>query len=175
MFQNIREGDRQAFNDFYFSHHAKLYHYIIRYTKNEWLAEETVQLSFVKLWETRENLSTTYSLSAQLFRIAKSILIDLLRKQSVRKTVPLQPEAEVYNLPATSGTTYQEAKNDLEYTLRVIKEMPAIQQKVFSYSRIEDFSHKEIADKLSISPKTVETHISRANKRLRKIFFLFFG
>lgn len=175
LVQNMKRGDRKSFHDFYFDQHARLYQYIYKYSRSEWLAEETVQISFVKLWETRENLSSSYTLSTQLFRIAKSTLIDLLRKNAVRKTERLPDHSDVYNIPSSAAQpAYSEIKDELEYTLRAIRNMPDIQQKVFSYSRIDDFSHKEIAEKLSISPKTVETHITRAVKRLKKAMTLLF-
>lgn len=169
--QNMKDGDRQAFHDFYFDQHAKLYHYIFRYIRSAWIAEETVQMSFVKLWETREKLSPGYSLTTQLFRIAKSTLIDLLRKNALRKTEPL-PEYDIAASPAEH--TCPEAKDELKHVLNVIRKMPPAQQKAFSYSRIDDFSHKEIAEKLSISTKTVETHITRAVKHLKKTIHLLF-
>jgi len=46
--------------------------------------------------------------------------------------------------------------------------MPDMQKKVFEMSRFEEKSHREIATALSISIKTVETHISRALKFLRQ-------
>jgi len=171
MLQNMKEGDIRVFHDFYFDQHAKLYHYIFKYTRSAWLAEETVQMSFVKLWETREKLSPAHSLTTQLFRIAKSTLIDLLRKNAIRKTEPL-PEYDVAGSPAEA--LYPEIKDELEHILNVIRKMPNAQQKAFSYSRIDDFSHKEIAEKLSISTKTVETHITRAVKHLKKAIHLLF-
>ncbi|MBO9619274.1 MAG: RNA polymerase sigma factor, partial [Niabella sp.] len=89
MLEKIKEGDEPSFYAFYNAYHARLYQYIFKYTRSEWLAEETVQLSFIKLWECRETLSAEYSLSTQLFRIAKCTLIDLLRKESVRKAIVL--------------------------------------------------------------------------------------
>ncbi|MBS1750396.1 MAG: sigma-70 family RNA polymerase sigma factor [Bacteroidetes bacterium] len=173
--QNIKEGNRQAFHDFYFDQHAKLYYYILKYTRSEWLAEETVQMSFVKLWENRENLSASYSLSIQLFRIAKSIVIDLLRRNAVRKTERLPDQADLHHIfQSSTEQSYPEIKNELEYVRNVIRKMPEVQQQVFSYSRIDGFSHKEIAEKLSISVKTVETHITRAVKHLKKSLSLFF-
>lgn len=173
--QNIIRGDRQAFHDFYFEQHAKLYHYILRYTRSEWLAEETVQMSFVKLWESRETLSASYSLSTQLFRIAKSTVIDLLRKRAVRKTEHLPDLEDSHHIsPDAVVQPRPEIKDELEYVRTVIRRMPQVQQQVFSYSRIDGFSHKEIAEKLSISVKTVETHITRAVKHLRKSISSFF-
>jgi RNA polymerase sigma-70 factor (ECF subfamily) len=50
----------------------------------------------------------------------------------------------------------------------LVRRMPDMQKKVFEMSRFEEKSHREIAAALSISIKTVETHISRALKFLRQ-------
>lgn len=167
LLQSLKGGDRESFHTLYFMHHARLYQYIFKYTRSEWLAEETVQLSFVKIWETKENLSLSYNFSTQLFRTAKSILIDLLRKESLRRAENTEAYIQVEDERAPAHA-YTELKEELEHTLGVIKTMPPVQQEVFSYSRIHDLSHKEIAEKLSISTKTVETHITRAVKHLKK-------
>lgn len=174
MLQGLKEGNRKVFHDFYFEHHARLYHYILKYTRSEWLAEETVQLSFVKLWETRKALSASYSLSTQLYRIAKSILIDLLRKNVVRKTESLHEHIDLCEVASVPEKSSMEAKDELNHVLAIIRKMPPMQQKVFSYSRLDNFSHKEIAEKLSISTKTIETHIGKAVKRIKKSIPLFF-
>lgn len=174
MLQNVKRGDRNAFHDFYFAYHARLYYYVIKFTRSTWLAEETVQLSFVKLWETRENLSSSHSLSSQLFRIAKSTLIDLLRKNSIRETECISHDIDIYSITGTEELTRTETKDELQHAMNIIKQMPPVQQQVFSYSRIHNFSHKEIAEKLSISTKTVETHITRAIKQLKKAVPLIF-
>lgn len=51
--------------------------------------------------------------------------------------------------------------------------MPEMQKKVFEMSRFDEKTHREIAVALSISIKTVETHISRALKFLRQNLTLF--
>ncbi|MFT3705595.1 MAG: sigma-70 family RNA polymerase sigma factor [Agriterribacter sp.] len=173
LLQNLKLGDRESFHTLYFMYHARLYQYIYKYTRSEWLAEETVQLSFVKIWETKENLSISYSFSTQLFRVAKSIVIDLLRKEAVRSVQSTTVHADIENIQSPEYVS-AESKEALNYALHVINEMPPVQRQVFSYSRIDDLSHKEIAQKMSISTKTVETHITRALKQLKKAIPLFY-
>ena len=166
----IKKGSREAFYTVFHEYNAKLYQYIYRCTRNAWYAEETVQLSFIRLWEKREGLSDDYSLSTQLFRIAKSTLIDLSRKEKLRDTRELSDTF-------VSGPTESERllyKEQLEKALSAIEELPDQSKKVFRLSRLEDLSHKEIGARLSISPKTVESHITRALRHLRKNFFFFF-
>ncbi|HVU95373.1 MAG TPA: sigma-70 family RNA polymerase sigma factor [Puia sp.] len=165
----IRKGDRKAFYSAFDEYNIKLHQYIYRYTGNAWYAEETVQLSFIRLWDKRESLSEHYSLSIQLFRIAKSILIDLQRKEKLRDTRELSDTF-------ISGPTESERlmyKEQLEKVLSAIDELPDQSKKVFQLSRLDDLSHKAISEQLSISPKTVESHITRALKHLRKTLKLF--
>jgi RNA polymerase sigma-70 factor (ECF subfamily) len=162
--KEIKEGNRLAFSKVFEEYHLKLYQYIYRYTQSAWYAEETVQLSFVKLWEKRETLSEQYDISTQLFRIAKSTLIDLLRKESIRCTQELS-DTFISGTPTEDKVIYKE---QLENVLSAIEELPSQSREVFKLSRLGDLSHKDISRQLSISPKTIEGHISRALKSLRK-------
>ncbi|MGJ7030362.1 RNA polymerase sigma factor [Niabella hirudinis] len=171
MLQKIREGDHDSFYEFYNLFHARLYQYIYKHTRSEWLAEETVQLSFIKIWEQREKLSTEYGLSTQLFRVAKSTLIDLLRKNRIREVVRLPHSESVTG--QNSAMTAIEMKDDLKQVMKAIHNLPVMQQEVLTQTRINNLSHKETAALLSISPKTIETHITRAVRRLKKTLHFF--
>jgi len=167
--REIKEGNLRAFYAVFDAYHERLYLYIYNYTQSAYYAEETVQLTFIKLWEKREGLSEEYSLSTQLFRIAKSIVIDLIRKEKVRDTREL---SDIY----ISGPSEDERlilKEELRNVLSAIDQLPAQCQEVFKLSRLNQLSHKEISAQLSISPKTIETHISKALKYLRKTMTLF--
>jgi RNA polymerase sigma-70 factor (ECF subfamily) len=166
----IKEGNRLAYSKVFEEYHLKLYQYIYKYTRSTWYAEETVQLSFVKLWEKRETLSEEHDISTQLFRIAKSTLIDLLRKESLRCTRELSDTF-------ITGSQVEETiiyKEQLQNALSAIEELPSQSRTVFKLSRLGDLSHKDISEQLSISPKTVEGHISRALKSIRKSILTLF-
>ena len=55
---------------------------------------------------------------------------------------------------------------------KLIGMLPPVRQRVFYLSRINNYSHKEIAKMLSISPKTVENHINLALKFIKPFFIL---
>ena len=162
--KEIKEGNRLAYSKVFEEYHLKLYQYIYKHTQSAWYAEETVQLTFVKLWDKREQLSEDHDISTQLFRIAKSTLIDLLRKETLRHTVELS-DTFISASPAEEDLVY---KDQLQNVLAAIEELPAQSRQVFKLSRLGDLSHKEISQQLSISPKTIEGHITRALKYLRK-------
>jgi RNA polymerase sigma-70 factor (family 1) len=165
----IKAGDSASFLQAYHDYHSRLYQYILRYTQSEYLAEETVQITFIKLWEKRENLSEEYRLSTQLFRMAINIVIDLLRKESIRNISAQKGRA----YPDTAQVTIPVAERDeLERTLRNIEFLPPVRKNVFKLSRFGGLSHKEVASALNVSPKTVEAHISKAIKQLRNSLLL---
>lgn len=167
--KQIREGDRAAFDKVFEAYHQKLYQYIYRYIGSAYYAEETVQLTFIRLWEKREGLSDQYPLSTQVFRIARSILVDLLRKEQVRTTQEL---SDVFVSNLLQEEHYIQ-KEELGNVFAAIEELPAQCQQVFRLSRFNQLSHSEISEQLSISPKTIETHITKALKYLKKSITLF--
>jgi RNA polymerase sigma-70 factor (ECF subfamily) len=131
------------------------------------MAEEVVQLSFIKLWNTRENLNEEFTISTQLFRIAKTTLIDLVRKKNSINSLAKKIEdlkADVSTNDTLGLIDAKELNTKLE---KALEKLPPIRRKVFRMSRLEEKSYLEIANELSISTKTVENHISLAIKQLR--------
>lgn len=169
--KSIKEGNSNSFRRAYYEYHSRLYRYIYKYTRSHYLAEETVQLTFIKVWEKRETLSEQHDLSVQLFRTAKSIVIDLLRKEAVRAS-SITPETN----PAYSYEYNQQAehRSEMALVMNEIETLPYVCKKVFKLSRFEGLSHKDIASELSVSPKTVEAHIAKALRHLKNVIGLFF-
>ncbi|MGM9476546.1 sigma-70 family RNA polymerase sigma factor [Pedobacter sp. GSP4] len=161
---NLALGCLQTFQTVYSLYNQKLYAYVLKKTNSAYMAEEVVQLTFIRLWEKRENLSSVHSLSAQIFRIAGTILIDELRKDAVGKKHLTVVEND-YAL--RNEVDQPEMLHALE---QAIEQMAPVRKKVFKLSKVEGYSYKEIAEMLSISPKTVENHISQALKQLRAAF-----
>lgn len=163
----IQQGEESIFEQVYEKHHEKLYFYILKKTSSSYLAEEVVQLTFIKLWNYRQSLSVEVPIEAQIFRIAKTSLIDLLRKNATQRRtienfkdlVPVQDENVI------SSFIKKEMGERIAF---LIERLPPVRKKVFKLSREEGLSHKEIAQQLSLTPKNVENHISKAIRQLKK-------
>ena len=172
ILHHIRTGDIASFHTAYQLYHTKLYFYARKKTRSAFLAEETVQLTFIKLWENKHMLSPDIDLSIQVFRIAKSTMVDLIRKEARRldheAALAKSTEDQSSERPDPSG------KDDLRHVYDTIENMAPVRKKVFRLSRLEGLTHKEIAEQLSISPKTVENHIGRAIRQLKDVLTLFF-
>jgi RNA polymerase sigma-70 factor (ECF subfamily) len=158
----LTSGCLQTFQSVYRLYNQKLYAYILKKTNSEYMAEEVVQLTFIRLWEKRKNLSAEYSISAQIFKMAGTILIDQLRKEAISQ--------KHLSIVETESAQPGAQDLDLEILEQAIEQMAPVRKKVFKLSKLDGYSYKEIAELLSISPKTVENHMSKALKQLRAAF-----
>jgi len=144
----------------------KLYHFLLKKTKSEDTAKEITQLAFIRLWQFRHTLSEEYTVDTQLFTIARTTLLNYLRKQAIER----KHLAVVVNHLDQEKPVAGRADRLFEITEHLqaaIDRLPPVRKKVFMLSRLHGFSNKEIAGDLSISVKTVEDHISKATRYLR--------
>lgn len=160
----LKEGDEVVFKEVFEEYFGKLYSFILKRTHSEYLAEEVVQETFMKLWKYRASLNESLSVSIQLFRIARTTLIDQIRKQNTLLSVINTLSGQEVENATWDTISYNELNSRLQNYLKML---PPMRRKVFILSRVEGLSYKEISVKLSISIKTVEKHISEALKQLR--------
>lgn len=148
----------------------RVYHYALSKTSSTYISEEVVQRVFIKLWDNLYTKKVAVELESQLFCIARTTLLDILKEERKRQIIleepylqeSVQTPSELYRLKEISAL-YE----------RIVDGMPPSRKKIFLLSRFDNLSYKEIASRLAISPKTVENHISLALKALKKVFFLF--
>jgi len=151
--------------------YRKLYYFLYHKTQCSDLAEDVVQQTFLIVWERKNGADQRVRFSTQLFQIARTKLIDELRRRALnRKYVDFE---RPFVLSQYEDMERRIAyKDELEYVKGLIAQMPFMRQQVFYLHKFEELSYKEIAVKLSISPKTVENHISIGLKFIKKFFKL---
>jgi len=158
----MSEFDQAYFETIYFENYDRLYTAFLKRTGSDIIAQELTQLTFIKLWQYRHSYSFELSAILQLNRKAKQVFIDWLRKEAHQRKLIAQ--LKEYVIPE-----YPTSKIELSDTLKLaIQKLPPVRKKVFTLAYIEGFSQKEIAESLGISVKTVDAHIQKALKQLRK-------
>lgn len=161
--RKIMEGDEEGFEEAWYTYRDKLYFYFLKKTNSQSISKDLVQETFIKLWRYRSSLRTDLSLSLQLFRIAKTSLIDVLKKQASNRTVAVSEEI----LHTMAGQPAEEENERVSYLRQEIKALPPIRKKIIEY-RLQGFSNQEIASLLSISKRTVENQLNKAFTEIRK-------
>lgn len=171
LISEIRDGSVEAFEILYNRYKKKLYYFSYQYIKNHSDTEELLQTVFLSLWEHRQSLDDSLSIRNYIYRSAFNQIYDRLRKRLVHnKYLEYQihnTEPEYNHSP--NNLYYEDLKNSID---TIVDKLPAHQKNIFLMSRYENMSHKEIAEKLNLSVRTVETQIYRVLIKIRKKLML---
>jgi RNA polymerase sigma-70 factor (ECF subfamily) len=163
----IREGDVGQFESLFRSSYVSLVRYAKTLIKDHDTAEEMVQDLFFRLWQDKEKIKIESSLNGYLFRSVHNKCLHYIEHN---KVVERHAEDMSYR-----QTNIQENPSDiLQYQelqariARILEKLPERCGKIFCMSRFEGLKYAEIAEKLSVSVKTVESNMGRALKEFRK-------
>ncbi|WP_448702369.1 RNA polymerase sigma-70 factor [Mucilaginibacter sp. AW1-3] len=161
----LLSGDEAIFEQVYKYYLRPLHVYAISMLKDEDIAKGMVQNVFLKLWERRERLSFSGSVQAYLYGAVYNECLNNLRHQKVKINHQLHVVNTMKdNDAAGNGMELLDLKEKLQEALN---ELPEKCRTVFQMSRFEELKYHEIADRLSISIKTVEAQMGKALKILR--------
>lgn len=133
-------------------------------------AEGIVQNVFVKIWEKSENLSAVKNINNYLHTITKNACLDFLKHQKVKNnfSVYYQQKISIQKQFIKNEAASLIIETELQETIdNAIAALPEKCKKVFIKSRFEGLKHAEIAEKLQISKRTVDNHISVALQHMR--------
>ena len=166
--KELKDGNEFHFRQVFDQYHQKLYFFILYKIKSEYIAEEVVQMAFTKLWQCRKTLQEEYTISTQLFRIATTILIDFLRKYNNKDAITAGLDAVDMEKGVDSTNEKMRGAELQKQISEAVNDLPPVRKQVFEMSREQGMSHREIAETLSVSSKTVETHIYKALKQIKK-------
>ena len=164
----LREGDEKALRSIFDHHYPLLIVDIYRILPDQDTCQDLAQEVIVELWRKREALEIHSSLRAYLRRAAVNRALNHLKIQ--RRTL-LDDTEKFADQPDSIGNdeAIRENQENMEAALhKAIELLPERCRIVFSLSRFENLSHKEIAKKLDISVKTIENQITKAMKILRE-------
>jgi len=163
----LKKGDMAAFNAIYAAYCYKLHEFVLRYLKQEEDAEEIIQEVFVKIWRSRDKIDIYASFESFLFTVAYNATISLLRKR-VSENKSREYLRSLQQVDTTEHITGELQFRELDQKVQLLLEQLTPRQKeIYLLSREEGLTHKEIAQKLSISESTVNNHLVTTIKYLR--------
>ena len=159
--------DKAAFEELFRSYFMPLCSFAQKFVRDVDEAKDIVHNVFINLWNKREKVDLETSLKSYLFQGVHNRCLNYIRdnKKLVQFDAP-QNEAELGK--------YLESRDHLESSeaeMRINKaldELPEKCKEIFLMNRFDGLKYREIAEKLDISIKTVETQMSRALKTLRE-------
>jgi len=162
----LKSADTSAFTELYNRYKGLLYIYACKITKDEDIAEDLIQELFITLWDKRETINFTSSISSYLYTAVRYKFFDLVDKQKVRTDY-----IQAFKLFLDKGehvTDNYILEKELAATIeKEISNLPAKMRKVFLLSRKENLTNREISERLDISEKTVKNQLSTALRTLK--------
>ena len=160
----MKADNRSAFTEIYSRHWSKLMLSAYQVLKDKEICKDIIQDVFTDLYTRRKKLLIS-SLPAYLKVAVRNRVFQYLRNENVQQ-VHLDVLEKVSFVHATEQMVNYNQLNELYE--RSVNKLPEKCREVFLLSRVENLSLKEIAERLDISPKTVENQITKALKYLRK-------
>ena len=133
---------------------------------NYQVVNDIAQNIFLNVWKKRVQIAATVrDFDAYLFMMTRNEALNFLS----RYTMPFAPLQDDIPVPSTDNTELSVEARDLQKRVAAaVQLLPPQQRRVFELSRLSQLSYLEIARELDISPKTVENHLSRALKDIKK-------
>ncbi len=175
LFKGIKKSDEKSFEILFKKYYGYLCLYATKIINDDSAAEEIVQDLFVKIWEKRGQLNIETSIKNYLFRSVKNLCINYIQHNKTKLRYTQKVISEIENNYSDDDSFYE-----IELSQKIkesINSLPEKRKEIFRLSRQEGLKYHEIAEKLNVSIKTVETQMSLAIKTLRdklKNYYRFF-
>lgn len=161
----ISKDDKAAFEELYRRYWRRCYRQVMQRCGDTALAEDITQNVFVSVWEKRKS-ATIKNIGAYLFSAVRFSFITYLKSQLHEEAYAahaMRGAADVQN-PVEGSVQLKELHEALGKGVAL---MPPKTKAIYTLSRTEHFSVKEIASKLNLSEKAVEYHITQSLKTMR--------
>lgn len=161
----ILGGDKIAFQEILDRYQAGIYGFAYGFLKDAHEAEDVSQEVFLRLYRTAASLQNAISLRAYLFRMARNLCIDHVRK--LRPETPGDlPEPVSARTPLNQLCSAElRAQIDL-----VLDGLPDNQRAAIFLRHEQGMSYAEISESLGVTPHAVESLLTRARKSFRTRF-----
>jgi RNA polymerase sigma-70 factor (family 1) len=167
VIQKLRSGDEKFYKSVFFEYYPLLTYFANKYVNDLETAKEIVQEFFVRLYEKRFSLNIDTSFKSYLYKSVYNSCINYLNQIAVRE----QHHRQIKNTTYEKSVFSEDVMNVVELEKKIyseIEKLPAQCRRIFKMNRFDGLSNGEIANKLNLSKRTVETQISKALRILRK-------
>lgn len=166
IIKQLEEGNQQALNLLYEHYADALFGVIKKIIKNEALAEDALQETFVKVWRYADKYDANKAkLFTWLYRIAHNTAIDKLRSYNLKHQKNIQIDhTNVYVLPTTS---LNQDVIDLKEQLNKIEEKYQIVLKALFF---DGMTQQEASEELDIPLGTIKSRLKIGLRELKKFY-----
>ena len=148
------------------SHFTGLCYFAQKYVKDFETAKEIVQDAYISMWEKRETIDMERAVKSYLTMVIHNKCTNYLRdnRKFDKYIIDIENLLDVPEYESSDSMVADELKISID---SAINELPEKCREIFILNRYENLKYQEIADKLQISVKTVESQMSKALQHMR--------
>ena len=169
LVKKAQNGDSQAFSELYTISCQKVYNYALRYLKDEHLAQDAVQETYITAFKNMQGINDPSLFIAWLNQINFHTCYDMCKKLNSQYGVVDSDQLELTrddNIEHNPEDVYE--RNDEVRKLReTIDRLPFLEKQVIVLRYYNDMKLEEIAKALSISRSTVKRYLQSAKEKLK--------
>jgi RNA polymerase sigma factor (sigma-70 family) len=165
----LRQQEKIAAEALYDMYSSSLFGVIIRIVQNNEMAEDLLQETFVKIWNSFSSYSPDKGrLYTWMVNIARNLSIDKLRSKDFKnQSKNHELELNVASIDVSRNTAYQP---ELLGVKDLVNKLRPEQKVILDLVYFKGYTHLEAADELSIPLGTIKTRLRMAIIQLRKYF-----
>lgn len=167
IIKKLRSGDEKFYKSVFYEYYPLLTYFANKYVNDLDIAREIVQDFFVKLYEKRYSINIDSSFKSYLYKSVYNSCINYLNQIALRE----QHHRQIRNQGHEQIEFTEDEINMTELENKIyceIEKLPAQCRRIFKMNRFDGLTNSEIAAKLKLSKRTIETQISKALRILRK-------
>ncbi len=161
----VSNGDEQAYRTIFEAYKTSIYSTIFNLSDDEFIAEEVLQDTFIRLWNYRRKLVEVDNFDAWFYRVAKNVFLTKIKKMSPSQEPLDLILHDIFATPKTyNDVEYRELETAFEQALQRLSPKQRI---TYQLVKIEGLSRKEVAKILEVSAETVKWNLDESVKKIR--------
>ena len=146
-------------------HHAEIYAYLLRMTREPELAADLTQDAFIKAYRNYETLERPENARAWLYQIAHRVALDEIRRRKIIRFLPWTGESPGSAPSAERLVMDKRLSGDMQ---RALARIPERQRAALLLAELHDLTGLELATALGVSHVAARALLTRARESLRQ-------
>lgn len=162
----LKEGNQFAYTEIYDRYKRLLYLFAFKRLGDREDVKDIIHEIFMSLWQNREQLNLSYSLTTYLHSAVRNKIVDIIAHKQV--SARYIESFNAYQASGQSSTDHLVRQKELTALIeKEVEALPVKMRQVFELSRNSNYSRKQIAEELGLSEETVKSHMHHAMKILK--------
>lgn len=167
-------SDINNFNKLYNEYNDRFIRFAFGYVRDIAVSEDFVSEAFVLYWENIHKLEPDTNPPAYILTIIKNKCLNYLKQQQTHNRIAEELKKHSDWVTQTKINNLEACDPDLLFREEIqtiinetLNRLPKRTRKIFLLNRNDGFSYEEIAEKMNLSIKSIEYHISKVLSQMR--------